>query len=216
MLTRIGLVGLAAVLALAACVSETQTRKTGNFAFKPPPQEGPGQGQRAAAPKAPPTGHKGMISVPNEVFDELKSFVDRERVILADRIEVDASRIPFQRFMVPMADGIYVEQIEVVATRERAAGMIIRPKGGRRAMVAREFPRLRLGNGTELVAGKEILVRLYTEVDPGRPMFVKITGVGNAVYREPQSGERLEQDSVQMVAEVVDGPAGPKFRQRVN
>jgi hypothetical protein len=215
MLTRIGLIGLVAALALVACVSETQTRKTGNFAFKPPPKEGTGQ-PAAAAPKPPPTGHKGTISVPNEVLDELKAFVDRERVILADRIEVDASRIPFQRFMVPMADGIYVEQIEVVATRERAAGMIIRPKGGRRAMVAREFPRLRLGNGIELVAGKEILVRLYTEVEPGRPMFVKITGIGNAVYRDPETGERLSQDSVQMVAEVVDGPSGPKFRQRVN
>jgi hypothetical protein len=215
MLARIGHLGLAVVLVLTACVSETETRKTGNFAFKPPPKKG-GNGAASEPREAAPTGHKGVVTVPNDVLEELMDFVNRERVLIADRIEVDASRIPFQVAMVPMGNEKYVDTVELAVPEKRVSGILMRPKGERRAMVVSEFPRVRMGDGMELIAGLEIQVRLYTEVDPARPMFIRIQGVGNASYRDSKTGERVRRDSVILTAEVVDTPSGPEYRQRVN
>jgi len=197
-------------LLLAACVTETTT------------VDGTYQRSRQDTSKKSrpaPTGDRDpgdTIKLPPEVMQELISFVNRKHFLIADRIEVDASRVPFHSSMVPVNDDRYVEtlEMEVGSSEENAVGMLIRSRS-KRPLVERDRPRLRIGDGLELVAGREIRIRTYSMIDRKRPVFIRIQGVGHAVYRDEQTGERIEKDAIAIRAEVVEGKDGPQFRTQV-
>jgi hypothetical protein len=194
-------------LLLAACVTETTTRRVDNT----PPRNA------NAKPSRNDTSGRGKdetIKLPPEIMEELIQFVNRKHFLLADRIEVDASRVPFQSAMVPVNDARYVETIEMANTRENARGMLIRSRS-QRPLVERDFPRVRIGDGMQLVSTKEIRVRTYNDIEKRRPVFLRIQGIGHAVYRDETTGRRIEKDAIAIRAEVVAGSDGLKFSSKV-
>ena len=52
-------------------------------------------------------------------------------------------------------------------------------------------------------------------VDRNRPVFLRIQGIGHAVYRDEETGRRLEKDAIAIRAEVVKGRNGLEFRSNV-
>jgi hypothetical protein len=162
-----------------------------------------------------PAAAGDVVAVPDAVVRELMAFVNRRHFLLADRIEVDASRIPFQAAMVPVADPSYVDSVELGNEDAKAVGLLIRSRSVV-PMVERDFPRLRCGDGMDLVAVREIAVRTWNEVRNDRPVFITIRGVGHAVYRDEASGRQIRKDAISLVAEAVPGRGGLELRTSVN
>ncbi|MHC4859169.1 MAG: hypothetical protein ACYTDY_03655 [Planctomycetota bacterium] len=163
--------------------------------------------------KKGPEGDR-IVKIPEAVMDQVRGFVNRPQIFIADRIEVDASRIPFQVAMVPLADPEYVQTIELAAPRLKATGFLLRCLVDQ-PMVERDYARLRVGDGIDLVASREIQLRTYSEVDPKRPAFLRIRALGHAVYKDEEEGRRLERDAITLDAAVISVSEGMKFRKRV-
>jgi len=195
-------------LLLAACVTETTTVRPSNT---------PPRNAKAKPSESVPAGNAGKdekIKLPPEVMDKIIAFVNQKHFLLADRVEIDISRVPFQSAMIPVNDARYVETVEMANTYENATGMLIRARS-KRPRLERDFARVRIGDGLELVSGKEIRVRTYSDIDKKRPVFLKIQGIGHAVYRDETNGRRIEKDAIVLSAEVVDGPEGFTFRSKI-
>ena len=207
-----------AVLVFSACVSET--KETGALSWTDragmAPENGqPRSGQPAQdRPRTREPDPDRVVQVPESVVAELMTFVNSPKVLMADRIEIDASRIPFQMAMVPLADPGYVDKVQMGSRGANATGILLRTKNPVPQM-ERDFPRLRVGDGIDILATREIQARTYNAVDENRPMFIQVQGIGNASYRDPKTGQRLERDAITLIAEVVPGPGGLVFRQRV-
>jgi len=199
---------LLCLLLLAACVSETTTRRTGQFPWKEPADE------QEPAPAPPRTSGKGVVELPQELLEKLMQFMNTQKFIVADRIEVDASRIPFQAAMVPVNDPAYVESVEISNPGHRVIGQLHR-KREPTGTTPRDFPKLRIGDGIDLVASREIQVRSFLEVNENRPVFLRIRGIGHAVFQNPMTGERIERDAITMTAEVVRAAGGLRYRESV-
>ncbi len=187
------------LLLLTACASERgRTRLT--WRDEPGPAgsaDAPGEPRPASSSR----GEGGVVRIPEEVMRDLMAFVNTQKVLIADRIEVDASRIPFQMALVPVFDPDYVQRVEVAVPGVNAKGLLLRTRA-RVPSVERDFPRLRLGDGIDLVATREIRTRTYSEVDRTRPVFLKIQARGHVVYRD-ESGRRIERDSLVLEASAV-------------
>jgi hypothetical protein len=193
-------------LLFAACVTETTT------VGGPPPRN-----ERPAEEAPPPKKERDpgeTVKLPPEVMKELIGFVNRKHFLLADLIEVDASRVPFQSAMVPVNDDRYVESVEMGNVEENAVGMLLRSRT-KRPMVSRDRPTLQVGDGLMLVAATEIMVRTYNKVDRKRPVFLLIQGIGHAVYRDEATGKRTEKDAIAIRAEVITGKDGYEFRSKI-
>lgn len=193
---------------LVACVTETTTIGGPGSSYQ---REEPGNTRPEPQEKSDPGE---MVSIPPEVMKELIAFVNRKHFVVADRIEVDASRVPFQSAMVPVNDQRYVQTVEMGNVAKNAVGMLIRSKA-KHPLVERDFPKLRVGDGMDLVANREIHVRTYNEVNRDRPVFIRIQGIGHAVYRDEASGKRIEKDAIAIRAEVVRGKNGLEFRSKI-
>ncbi|MEN8150517.1 MAG: hypothetical protein ABFS86_11890 [Planctomycetota bacterium] len=194
-------------LLLASCVTET----TVGGARASSRDEAPRDESPAPAKERDPGD---TVKLPPEVMKELIGFVNRKHFLLADHIEVDASRVPFQSAMVPVNDKRYVETVEMGNVAKNAVGILIRSKS-KRPLVERDFPKLRVGDGLDLVANREIKVRTYNDIDRNRPVFLQIRGVGHAVYRDEATGKRIEKDAIAIRAEVVKGRNGMEFRSKI-
>jgi len=200
---RVTLLLLTALL-IAACVTETRSPYGDSARDRSSGGEDRGRESR---------GDPGeTVSLPHDVLKAIEEFVNRSHFLIADRIEVDATRIPFQAEMVLVNDNRYVETVELGNVRQKAMGFLLRARS-QRPLLERERPRIRFGDGMELVAMREIQVRTYNAVDPERPVYIRIQGVGHAVYRDEESGRRIEKDAIAIRGEVVPGRDGLVFRQ---
>jgi hypothetical protein len=159
-------------------------------------------------------GGEDVVTLPDAALRELKAFLARPQILLADRVEVDASRIPFQAEMVPMNDPAYVESVEMGAPAAKAIGLLMRTRAAA-PMVERDFPRLQLGDGTILLATREIAVRTWVEVNEAEPAFLRVRGIGNAVYRDDASGRQIRKDVVALRATITRSGSGYVFRSVV-
>ncbi len=163
---------------------------------------------------APGGASEGVVVLPEDVLGELEAFLARPQHLLADRVEVDASRIPFQAEMVPMIDPAYVESVEMAAPRAKAIGLLLRTRAAS-PMVERDFPRLQVGDGTVLLGTREIAVRTWLEVDEAEPVFLRVKGTGHAVYRDDASGRRITQEVVALRASIRRSGSGYVFTSSV-
>jgi hypothetical protein len=202
---------VALLLLSGACVSETTYRGEPNRPIDEPTRVPPAN----QVEKNDPPAKEDIISLPKEVMAQIIGFVNQKQWMMADKIEIDMSRIPFQASMVPVNDDNYVESVEVSNPKQRAVGMLMRTRA-KVPSVERDFPRLRLGDGTDLVANREIQVRIFNRIeDRTRPVWIKIVGTGHASYRDDETGREIKGDSVTMRAEVIHGPKGPVFRESI-
>jgi hypothetical protein len=199
---------LLAVAFLDACASSEKNDQ--NLVWKGNRPESPAD--RDSDRKS--SGGTRVVTIPKDVMDQVMGFVNRPQCMIADRIEVDASRIPFQVAMVSLADPDYVQTVQLAAPKLKATGLLLRTLT-EQPMVERDFARLRLGDGIDLVAGKEIQARTFSEVDPKRPAFLRIRGLGHAVYRDDENGTRLERDAITVEALVVTEKDTMVFKKRV-
>jgi hypothetical protein len=191
---------LLGVFVAASCTSTQPEQNSPSLVWKEGTKEQPATG---AAPAVRPASSSSsasegrVLTIPEDVMKEIMAFVNREQFILADRIDVDASRIPFKVAMVRLADIRYVEEIESASVSEKIQAVTLRSRVKRPA-VEKDFPRLRIGDGIDLVAGREIQARTYTKIDEKRPIFLNIVARGHAVYQDVASGRRLEQDVIRI------------------
>jgi len=197
---------------LLSCVSET--RETGALAWVEKAAENQEKEAAAAAaparPRTPPADK--IVSIPEEQMREIMAFVNKEQFLLADRVEIDASRVPFQVAMVTVADPGYVEKVELVSQRDMTSNIILRARSAK-PFVERDFPRVRVGDGIDLVAGREIRMRTHSRVDRSRPVFLHVRGTGHAVYKDRETGQRLEKETgtILVAIELVETSPG-KYR----
>ena len=195
-------------LVLVACVTETTTVGGMNSMDREDNSAEP-------APQTREDRDPGeTVKLPPEVMKELIGFVNRKHFLLADRIEIDASRVPFQSAMVPVNDKRYVESVEMGNVSENAVGMLFRARS-KRPLIERDYPRIRVGDGMDLVAVREMEVRTYNGIDRNRPVFLRIQGIGHAVYKDETTGKRIEKDAIAIRAEVVKGKNGMEFRSKI-
>lgn len=198
---------------LLSCV--TETRETGALAWVEKAAENQEKEAAAAAapvrPKTPPAADK-IISIPEEQMREIMAFVNKEQFLIADRVEIDASRVPFQVAMVTVVDPGYVEKVELVSQRDMTSNIILRARSAK-PFVERDFPRVRVGDGIDLVAGREIRMRTHSRVDRARPVFLHVRGTGHAVYKDGTTGQRLEKETgtILVAIELVETSPG-KYR----
>lgn len=197
---------LAAAVLAPACVTETV--KPSPLAWRDGASTGresePGSASRVEPPPREDRRRESdeIVTIPSEVMAELMASVNRLQGIVAERIEVDASRIPFQMALVPIAHPDSVETVEVAAPELKATGIVMRALA-EVPLVETDYCRLRVGDGMDLVAGREIVVRTYNEVDPRRPAFLVIRATGHAVHRDGESGARREGERITMALEIV-------------
>lgn len=169
--------------------------------------QGPGPG---SGPREPGK----TVTVPQDVLDEMDAFFSRPQFLLAERIEIDASRIPFRAATVPVCDHSYVSEVEVAAPDLKATGFLLRSLSPA-PMVDRDFPRVRIYQGLDLVAAREIQARIYSRVQERRPIFLRVVAIGDAVYRDETTGRELRQEAITLSADVVEAAGGYEFRQAV-
>ena len=141
-------------------------------------------------------------------------FVNRPQFIVADRIEVEATRIPFQMAMIPLADPDFVETVDLTTPLSKVANFKLRSRV-KRPLVDRDYARLRVGDGIDLAAGREIDVKTFMNKDAKRPAFLRVRAIGHAVYHDAESGRRMEQDAITLELLVVDAAEGMEFRHRI-
>ena len=142
------------------------------------------------------------VTVEHAVLEELMKVMNREQMIFADLVEIDASLVPFQIAVVPVADPAYVEKKVTSSRQRKTQGFSLRSRIAK-PFLERDFPKVRMGDGIDVMGTREVRVTLYLKVTRERPMFLRIRGRGNAVYRDLKSGRRLEQDEIILYAEVV-------------
>ncbi len=172
-------------------------------------------------PAAPPedapekTGPVEKVTVEHAVIEELMKILNREQILTADLIEIDASLVPFQIAIVSVADPAYVEKMDLSSKARKTTGFRLRTRMQQPAL-ERDFPHVRLGDGISVMAAHEIRVKLYMKVTYERPMFLRIRGTGDAVYRDVKSGSRISRDQITIYAEVVRrGDGSHKVNQRI-
>jgi hypothetical protein len=165
------------------------------------------------APERPPDP-ASIVDIPQATLEDVIQVINRPQCLLADRIEVEATRIPFKPALVPVADPNFVETADVKDATGEANGFVMRSMV-EEAWVERDCPRLRIGDGIDCMATREILVRYHTDVGQDRPVFLRIRAYGHAVYRDMDTGDRVERDALVLVAELVPGANGLILRHTI-
>jgi hypothetical protein len=97
---------------------------------------------------------------------------------------------------------------------QKATGFLLRSRLAQ-PYLERDFPRLRIGDGIDLGAVREIAVRSHTKVTRRKPIFLMIRGQGHAVYSDAESGRRLERDTITLLTEVIASGDGYRVQHRV-
>ncbi len=200
---------------LTACASEQPNRPP--LVWKDGAQPG-GQNTGSASPSAPPptrTGPDEKVTVEHATVEALLDIINREQFILAEVIQVDASIVPFQIAMVSVADPAYVSRTVMNSAEKKTQGFRLRSRIAH-PYLERDCPRLRIGDGIDLMASKELRVNTHLNVTRQRPMFLVIRGMGNAVYRDVESGTRLERNQITLHIEVIlRGDGTHKVNRRI-
>ena len=158
----------------------------------------------AAPPEeaAPGSGSSEKVTVEHEVIEELMAILNAKQVITGDLVEIDASIVPFQIAVVPVADPAYVEKTDISSKERKTQGLRLRSRIARPTLM-RDFPHVRMGDGIDVMGTREIRVNLYMKVTRQRPMFLRIRGTGHASYFNSETGQRIEAEQVTLYTEVV-------------
>ena len=219
---------LVPVLVAGGCVTETTTHgplvwvdhvSYGNGMEVAGPQIPPGADEAEEPAETPPPPRRPpdpdrVVRISEKTLGELMAIINRPQCMIADRIEVEASQIPFKPAFVPVADPAYVESVQTKGPEGKPNGLLMRSRMEDQ-MVERDCPRLRVGDGIDLIASREIRVRYHSKVEKSRPVFLRIVALGRAVHRDVETGKRIEGDAITLFADLVEGPDGLVLRHRI-
>jgi len=206
---------LALIMLFAACASGQGNQTPLTWTDKSEPDGG--DTGPAAPPEDPPkrSGPVEKVTVEHAIIEELLTIMNTQQIITADLVEIDASLVPFQIAVVSVADPAYVEKTDISSKKRKTQGFRLRSRIERPAL-QRDFPHVRLGDGIDAIAAREVRVNLYMKVTRERPMFLRIRATGNAVYADVKSGNRIARDQITIYTEVVlKGDGTHKVNKRI-
>jgi hypothetical protein len=146
--------------------------------------------------------------------EQVEEFVGREQLLLADRVEIDASADPFFATTAVVADPEAVEKLEAVDADKRISILRLRNRTGQENIES-VLPKIRVGGGFLVVATKEILVRFHQTVRAPRPIFLDISARGRVVYRDTHAPEPVRADGLGLTIEVREEGEGYMFASRL-
>ncbi len=156
-----------------------------------------------------------VITVPPEASEQLHAFVNRRATLIADRIEVDASRTGFLA-----ASSIVITPDAVERTEEEDAARGITTITLRRRadvpMTENALPKVRFGDGLEFMAFDSVTVRYRAQQNAERPIWLIAVGTGQqaayAVDGEPSRS--LKGSVVTISGELFRDGAGYRFEEK--
>ena len=137
------------------------------------------------------------VTIPKGVMAQVDAEIDRDRLLLADRVIVDASSDPFFVELTSTVDERHVEKTEAIDAERRMTLIRYFNRTGVTDMEA-YLPQIRFGDGFKIVATKEILVRLHNRVDAEQPVFLDIKASGNVIHFDAATDERKAGDQLRL------------------
>lgn len=153
-----------------------------------------GEAEPARMPSALSTGVPGpavgaptgrTVTLPRESVRQLDEFLATPRTVLGNRVEISMSRRPFLgQFMVtsPIRGGS-VARDEVKDPDLGLLTITLENRSGTRTVLG-DMPRVRLGEGLEVVAVDQLVIRVWDRTEESLPVFLEVTGLGDSLYVE--------------------------------
>ncbi|MCP3861318.1 MAG: hypothetical protein GY704_16825, partial [Phycisphaeraceae bacterium] len=130
----------------------------------------PKQPDRGGRPDEPKTGEDETVTVPRQCVDQIGEFFNRDQLLLADYVTIDASADPFFAASTTVVDDRVVEKIEAVDEAKKLTIIRYRNRTGRTNFEG-DMPQVRFGDGLLVVATREITIRFHKRVNASRPIF---------------------------------------------
>lgn len=191
MSSRVVLSLLSAVV-LVGCAGGTEPARSGDgddayarMVGEAEPARAP-SGSAVGVPR--PTGAASTgrtVTLPRESIAQLDTFLATPRTVLGNRVEISMSRRPFlAQFMVtsPIRGGS-VARDEVKDPDLGLLTITLENRSGTRTVLA-DMPRVRLGEGLEVVAVDQLVIRVWDRTEESLPVFLEVTGLGDSLYVE--------------------------------
>ena len=179
-------------LALTACAGNPEPARSGGsddayarIVGEAEPGRAPGA-TSAGVPRPSTDGPAGRtVTLPRESIAQLDAFLATPRTVLGNRVEISMSRRPFlAQFMVssPIRGGS-VARDEVKDPDLGLLTITLENRSGTRTVLA-DMPRVRLGEGLEIVAVDQLVIRVWDRTEESLPVFLEVTGLGDSLYVE--------------------------------
>ncbi len=154
------------------------------------------------------------VIVPRICVEQMEEFFNREQLLLADRVVIDASANPFFAAMSAVSDRQAVEKTEAVDTVNKVTILRYRNKTGQRALET-VLPKIRVGDGFLIVATQEIVVRFHKPIRAARPVYFELSATGDVVYSDSHGSEPLRKGKLGMELEIRSEGSGYMFDSRL-
>jgi hypothetical protein len=187
------LLAVVAVVVLGACDS-TPTREG-----KRGPDEPPDIGEE-----------RETVVVPKLCVEQLAEFVNRQQLILADHVSIDASSDPFFTAVTATIDPQMVEKKEGIDVAKRMSVLSLKNRTDH-ANIENLLPQIRVGDGMKVVGTKDIVVRFHNRKGAKRPIYFHLRAYGNVLHYDSHSGRKVRVDQLTVRVEIVQEGDGYMF-----
>jgi hypothetical protein len=179
-------------------------------------------GTDAPAPEPPAAEERSdprnRVSIPADVAAQLDAWMADEATLIADVIEVDATRIPFAAHVAIEAsretDSAGKRLVERTETSDPATGaqvLTLKNRSGFTTTIE-TLPRMRLGGGRQFIATDTLVLRYVPSPGTDRPVTFSAVGKGRARLVGGTPPRRIVGDAITVAAEISRAAAGYAFR----
>ena len=158
------------------------------------------------------------VVIPPEVMSQLEAWMAREVTLIADVIEIDATRLPFASQIATEAtretdsEGRrLVERKETIDFATRIATLTLTNRSGFKTTIE-TMPRIRLGGGRQFIATDHLVVRYVPIEGSSHPVSLTVVAKGKVRLVEASPERRVAGSTIVLRADVVTGPGGYEFR----
>jgi hypothetical protein len=176
----------------------------------------PRQGEKPAAEVE--NADSGSVVVPQQCLEQLGDFVNRKQLVLADRVVIDATSKPFFGSVTVTVDPQVVEKTEAVDAPNRLNLIRLRNISDQTNLES-VLPKIRVGDGLEIVATKEILLRFHNRISSSRPLYFQLRAQGDVLYMDSHAPSEVRREGPEgelgIRLEVVQVKKGMMYREAV-
>ena len=188
------------VFLVSACGSSSSARS-------PEPQRAPDR-----APDA------GRVSISPEVNAQLTDWMGENVTVIADVIEIDATRVPFSSEIATQAtretDSAgrrIVERLESADPATGVSSLTLTNRSGFTTTIE-TLPRMNLGGGRQFIARDRLVIRYVPIEGVDRPVSLTATATGDARLIAVAPDRRVTGASIVLRAHIAKGAGGYEFR----
>jgi hypothetical protein len=213
--------GLVGVVLFAAGCAGGGADKSG----RSPRSDAPSSGGAAAEGESEAPSAGPVVNIGPQATEALNRFLNEESLLLADTVQVDASRKPFLALMsysqsrnaTRLPDGSWGPAVNITESMDGDRGILTFTFENMTGSTGHmdSLPRVRFGDGFEVYGTKRLVVRFLTRQTEDRPIHFRASAVGAAVYRRTASDERHEGANLRLEAETLRSGASYRFDSRV-